>query len=150
MTSSYEDQRGGQADAWASGDHQPPVEEQSLGSIVSRISDDFSQLVRQEIALAKIEAKEEGKKAGIAAGMLGGAALAGWMAALFASATLMWALDKSMDLTWATLIVTAVWAIAAGVLAVTGRKKIQQLNPKPEQTIQTLKEDAEWLKAQKK
>ncbi|MBA2774861.1 MAG: phage holin family protein [Nocardioidaceae bacterium] len=128
----------------------PESEEQSLGGIVSRISSDFSQLVRQEIELAKLEMKEEGKKAGKAAGMLGGAAFAGWMFAIFASATLMWALNHLMDIAWAALIVALLWGVAAAVLAIQGRNKMREVNPKPEQTAETLKEDAQWLKAQKR
>jgi uncharacterized membrane protein YqjE len=129
---------------------QPAVEEQSLGAIVSRISTDLSTLMRHELDLAKIEMKEEGKKAGKTAGMFGGAAFAGWMAALFLSLTIMWALDNVMDVTWAALIVFAVWVVVAAVLAAKGRNEAKAINPKPEQTIQTLKEDAQWLKAQKK
>lgn len=127
-----------------------PIEDQSLGSIVGRISSDFSQLVRQEITLAKLEMKEEGKKAGKAAGMLGGAAFAGWMFAIMASITLMWALNHLMDIAWAAFIVALLWGIAAAVLGVIGRNKLREVNPKPEQTAETLKEDAQWLKAQKR
>ncbi|CAA9375044.1 MAG: hypothetical protein AVDCRST_MAG21-1002 [uncultured Nocardioidaceae bacterium] len=126
------------------------IEDQSLGSIVSRISADFSTLVRQEVDLAKLELKAEAKKAGKAAGLLGGAAFAGWMFAIFASVTLMWALDHIMDIAWAAFIVAALWGIAAAVLGITGRNKMREVNPKPEQTAETLQEDAQWLKAQKK
>ncbi len=126
------------------------AEDQTLGGIVSKISSDFSQLVRQEITLAKLEMKEEGKKAGKAAGMLGGAAFAGWMFALFASITLMWALNHVMDIVWAAFIVAALWGVAAAVLGIQGRNKMREVNPKPEQTADTLKEDAQWLKAQKR
>jgi uncharacterized membrane protein YqjE len=127
-----------------------PVEEQSLGSILSRISSDVSTLVRKELDLAKLELRDEGKKAGKTAGMFGGAALAGWMAALFLSLTIMWALDNVMDVTWAALIVFALWAIAAAVLAANGRQQAKAINAVPEQTVATIKEDAQWLKAQKK
>jgi len=125
------------------------VADRSLGSLVSSLTGDMSKLMRQELTLAKAELREEAKEAGKAAGMLGGAALAGWMTALFLSVTLMWLLDKAMDLTLAALIVTLIWGIAAAVLGLGGKKKLQALNPKPEQTIDSLKEDAQWLKAQK-
>ena len=125
-------------------------EDQSLGSILSRISSDVSTLVRKELELAKLELKDEGKNAGKTAGMFGGAALAGWMAALFLSLTIMWALDNVMDVTWAALIVFVLWTIAAAFLAANGRKQAKSINPVPEQTVATIKEDAQWLKAQKK
>jgi uncharacterized membrane protein YqjE len=127
----------------------PESADRSLGSLVSSLSTDMSKLMRQELTLAKAELREEAKQAGKAAGMLGGAAFAGWMTAIFLSVTVMWLLDKAMDLTLAALIVTLIWGIAAAVLGLSGKKKLQAVNPKPEQTIDSLKEDAQWLKAQK-
>ncbi len=150
MSTAYEGTQDPRARSATGASADQPVEDQSLGSIVSRISDDFSQLVRQEITLAKLELKEEGKKAGKAAGLFGGAAFAGWMTALFASVTLMWALNHAMDVTWAAFIVTVVWLAAAAAMAFAGRQQAREINPAPQQTIDTLKEDAEWLKAQKK
>jgi uncharacterized membrane protein YqjE len=128
--------------------HRVSVDE-SVGELVSQLTTDLGDLTRQELALAKAELQAEAKKAGKGAGMLGGAALAGWMVALFLSLTVMWALDEAMDLVWAALIVTALWAIAAAVLARTGRKKLAEVSPKPDQTVESLKEDAKWLKTRK-
>lgn len=119
--------------------------DESVGQLVSKLTTDLGELTRQELALAKAELQTEAKKAGKGAGMLGGAALAGWMVALFLSFTVMWALDEAMDLIWAALIVAAIWAIVAAVLAMTGRKELRDVNPKPDQTVESLKEDAKWL-----
>ncbi|TDW94526.1 MULTISPECIES: phage holin family protein [Kribbella] len=123
--------------------------DESVGELVSQLTTDLGQLTRQELALAKAELQTEAKKAGKGAGMLGGAAVAGWLAALFLSLTVMWALDEAMDLIWAALIVAAIWAIVAAVLAMTGRNELQEVNPKPDQTVESLKEDAKWLKTRK-
>lgn len=120
--------------------------DESVGQLVSQLTTDLGQLTRQELALAKAELQVEAKKAGKGAGMLGGAAFAGWMVALFVSLTVMWALDEAMDLIWAALIVAGVWAIVAAVLAMTGRKELREVDPKPDQTVESLKEDAKWLK----
>jgi uncharacterized membrane protein YqjE len=125
------------------------VEGRSLGEIVSQLSNDLSRLMRQELQLAKVEMQQEAKKAGLAAGLVGGAGLAGWMAVLFASVTVMWALSKAMDIVWAALIVTVLWVIAGAVMFAVGRKKMAAVSPKPDQTIETLQEDKQWLKAQK-
>ena len=130
------------------GSHRPSTED-SLGEIVSHLTNDLGTLTRQELALAKAELQAEAKKAGKGAGLLGGAAFAGWMVALFLSLTAMWALDEAMDLIWAALIVAAVWAVAAAVLAMRGRKELREVSPKPDQTVESLKEDAKWLKTQK-
>jgi uncharacterized membrane protein YqjE len=121
----------------------------SVGQLVSQLTTDLGELTRQELALAKAELRAEAKKAGKGAGMLGGAAFAGWMVALFLSLTVMWALDEAMDLIWAALIVAAIWAVVAAVLATTGRKRLQEVNPKPDQTVDSLKEDAKWLTTRK-
>jgi len=120
--------------------------DESVGAIVSQLTTDLGELTRQELALAKAELQTEAKKAGKGAGMLGGAAFAGWMVALFISLTVMWALDEAMDLIWAALIVAVVWAVVAAVLATTGRKELREVDPKPDQTVESLKEDAKWLK----
>jgi len=58
----------------------------------------------------------------------------------------MFALGNVMDLGWAALILAVVWGIAAAVLYTSGRKKLRTVSPVPRQTVETLKEDAEWLK----
>jgi hypothetical protein len=123
--------------------------DESLGALVSQLTTDLSTLTRQELALAKAELQAEAKQAGKGAGLLGGAAFAGWMLALFVSLTVMWALSEVMHVAWAALIVAAIWAVVAAVLATSGRKALREVNPKPEETIDSLKEDAKWLKTQK-
>jgi hypothetical protein len=51
-----------------------------------------------------------------------------------------------MPLGWAALIVAGVWAVLAAVLAVVGRGKLKAFSPKPERTIETVKEDVQWVK----
>ncbi|MFC0627484.1 phage holin family protein [Kribbella deserti] len=125
----------------------PPSVDQSMGELVSKLTTDLSELTRKELALAKAEVQEEAKKAGKAAGMLGGAGFAGWMLGLFASLTVMWALGEVMHLAWAALIVTAIWGIAAAVLFQAGRQRLKQVDPMPEQAVDSIKEDAKWLTA---
>ncbi|MFG2749507.1 phage holin family protein [Streptomyces xanthophaeus] len=120
--------------------------EPSIGDLISEIGQDLSQLVRDEIELAKSEIKHESAKAGKAVGLLGGAGYAGHVAVLFGSLTLVFALANVMDPAWAALIVTVLWAVAGGVLYVTGRKRLRTVNLKPEQTVETLKEDARWAR----
>ena len=124
-------------------------ENRSLGEIVGDIASDLSQLVRQEMDLAKTELKQEISRAGKGAGMLGGAGLAGWMLLLFLSLALMFLLDSWMATGWAALIVGALWGVVAAVLATTGKKAIQEANPQLPKTQQSLKEDVQWARQQK-
>lgn len=130
------------------GDGRPDVENQSVGSLVSGLTSDLSTLMRQELELAKVELRQEATKTGKAAGLFGGAGLAGWMVALFSSLALMWGLGEVMPLGWAALIVAVLWAIVAAVMFVQGRAKMREVRPVPE-TVRSLKEDVQWAKNQK-
>ena len=118
----------------------------SVGELVSLVTRDLSTLMRQELALAKAEAKEEAVKAGRAAGMLGGAGFAGYMVLLFASFAVWWGLGAVLAKGWAALIVTAIWAVIGAVLFVLGRQRMREVNPKPERTAETVKELPDTLK----
>lgn len=144
----------------AAGEHTGPSEGQhraapaaeddrSVGDIVGDIAKDLSNLIRQELDLAKTEAKQEATKAGKGAGMLGGAGVAGHLALLFLSLCLMFLLDTWMHTALAALIVTVVWAALAAFLAARGRRELKDTNPKLETTQRTLKEDVQWAKEQK-
>ena len=122
------------------------VEQTSLGEIVGRLASDFSRLMRAEIALAKAEAKEEVKEAGKGAGMLAGAGYAGHLLVLFLSLALMFGLGHWMPLGWAALIVAVLWGIVAFVLQSSGRKNLKKATPPMQETVETLKEDAQWAK----
>jgi Putative Actinobacterial Holin-X, holin superfamily III len=120
--------------------------DRSIGDLIGDISDDLSRLFRQEVDLAKAEIREEATKAGKAAGMLGGAGFAGYMVALLLTLAVVFALSNVMDPGWAAVIVAAVWAVVGAVLYVIGRNKLRTVSPVPRQTVETLKEDAQWLK----
>lgn len=126
-----------------------PAEDRSLGELLGDIATNLTTLVKDEIELAKTEAKQEVAKAGKGAGLLGGAGITGLLALLFLSLTVMFLLDTWMHTAVAALIVTVVWAAVAAVLAARGRKELQELNPRLETTQRTLKEDVQWAKAQK-
>jgi hypothetical protein len=94
--------------------------------------------MRQEVALAKAELQAEAKKAGTGAGMMVAAGLAGFLTLLFLSNALWWALENVMDAGLAALIVAVLWGVIGAVLFSMGRKKLKQVNPKPERTVDTL------------
>jgi hypothetical protein len=122
------------------------VTQHSVGELIGEVTHDISTLMRQELDLAKAEIREEVSKTGKAAGMFGGAGLAGYMLALFLSMAAWWGLANVMDEAWGALIVAAVWGVIAAVLFSTGRKKIREVHPKPERTVSTLKEVPDALK----
>jgi uncharacterized membrane protein YqjE len=126
---------------------QEQLRSQGTGDLVKELSQQVSTLVRQEVELAKAEVTEKGKKAGIGAGMLGGAGVAGLFTLGALTAFLILALDLAVPAWAAALIVTAVWAVVAAVLAFRGRQKVKEVgSPMPEKTVESVKEDVEWTK----
>jgi len=120
----------------------------SLGDLVGSITKDLSTLMRQELDLAKAEVKQEAIKSGKAAGMYGTAGFAGYMVLLFASIAAWWGLANVMDEAWAALIVTGAWAVIGTVAFAAGRRQARQIHPKPERTVETVKEIPDALKGQ--
>ena len=127
-------------------DRSEQVTETSIGELIGDISNELSQLFRQEVELAKAELKEEAAKAGKAAGMLGGAGFAGYLAVVLLSFAAVFGLANVMDAGWAALIVAVVWGAVGAALYATGRKKLMTVDPMPRRTVDTIKEDAQWLK----
>ncbi|HEX6869851.1 MAG TPA: phage holin family protein [Micromonosporaceae bacterium] len=121
-------------------------ESQSVGDLINEVAGDLSRLFRQEVELAKTEIKEEAGKAGKAGGMLSAAAVAGLLVAVLLSFALVYALAEVMPAGWAALIVAVIWAIAGFVLYREGRRRLTQVSPVPRQTMDTLKEDMQWLR----
>ena len=128
---------------------EPAQPDRSLGELFGDMTRDFSTLIRKEVELAKTELKEEAQTAGKAAGMLAAAGVVGLVAFIILAMTVAFALDTLMWRWLAFLIVTIVLAAIAAVLASSGKKKLAAVNPTPEKTVQTLKEDAQWLSDQR-
>jgi MFS family permease len=119
----------------------------SIAELVNQLSEQTSRLARQEVELAKAELTEKGKRAGIGAGMFGGAGVFVFYAfgALIAAAIL--GLATAVAAWVAALIVAAVLGAVAGVLALEGRSKVKQATPPvPEQATESVKEDVQWTK----
>ena len=121
--------------------------ERPTSELLKQLTDQTTRLVRQEIELAKLELQEKGKKAGVGAGMFGGAAALGLYALGALTATIILALATFLPGWVAALIVTVVYGAVAGVLALRGKAQVKQATPPvPEQAVETTKEDARWVK----
>jgi uncharacterized membrane protein YqjE len=123
------------------------LRQRPTGELLKELSDHTTTLVKQEIELAKAELQEKGKKAGIGAGMFGGAGLFGVFAFAALTTCIIAALDSAMPLWLAALIVTVVYAAIGGILALQGRAKAREATPPvPEQATESVKEDVQWAK----
>ncbi|MGO1385398.1 MAG: phage holin family protein [Arachnia sp.] len=121
-------------------------EDRNLGEIVSEVMDNASTLVKQEVELAKAEAKQSASRAGKGIGMFVGAAVAGLMA-LVALTLLLWWLfailigsNADPALGWSGLIVTAMWLVVAGILAAVGKSELDKIKglPRTQETVKKI------------
>ena len=117
----------------------------SLGDLLGDVTRDLSTLMRQELELAKAEAKQSATKAGKGGGMLAGAGVAGHFVLLFLSIALWYALGELMGLGWSAVVVALIWGIIAAVLASTGKKELKKIKGMP-QTVETVQEIPPTLK----
>lgn len=125
---------------------QVPPDDASIGQLISEITDDMSQLMRQELELAKAELREEAIKAGKGAAMYGGAGFAGYLTIVLLSFAAVFGIGSAIGLGWGALIIAGVWAVIAAVLFARARTQMRKVDPKPRRTMETLKEDAQWAK----
>jgi hypothetical protein len=120
----------------------------SVAQLLSGIVGDAQELVRKEIALARQEIREEldaAKSAGIKLGIAGGVLAVGGLLVVLAIA------QGIADLfnwpAWAGYaLVGVVLAIAGGILFSAAQRQIKEIRPMPERTVETMKENVEWIK----
>src|SRR3954454_15858778 len=121
--------------------------DQPVGELVQQLSNQTATLVRKEIRLAQLELQEKGKHAGLGAGMFGGSGLVALygLGALIAAAIL--GLSTAVAGWLAALIVAVVLFAVAGVLALSGKKQVEQATPPaPEQAIDSVQTDIDEVK----
>ncbi|MGI5243889.1 phage holin family protein [Dactylosporangium sp. CA-139066] len=118
------------------------VVEESTGDLVRRAAEQISTLVRDELALAKAELVEKGRRAGVGGGLFGAAAVLAWFAVALALALAVVLLDLAWPLWLAVLVVLLVVLAAAGVAALLGRRELQRATPlKPEAAVRSVDAD---------
>ncbi len=122
----------------------------TLGALVNDLTTQVPQLIRSEIRLAQAELTEKGKRAGLGIGMFGGAGIVALYGVGALIATLILLLALAMDAWLAALIVTVVLFAIAGVLALLGKKQVDQATPMaPEMAVEGVKEDIATVKGQR-
>jgi hypothetical protein len=124
-----------------------PVDEQSLGELVATATRDMSLLIHKEMELAKAELAQQATKAGVGAGLLGGAGFVGLFALVLASFAGGFGFADGLNLSlWAGFLCMAgVYAVLAGLLAVLGIGRMKSVGP-PERTQRTVKANLAWVK----
>jgi hypothetical protein len=128
-----------------------PASQKPIAELGSDLARQMTALVHHEIELAKAEMTEKGKRAGVGAGMFGGAGVLAVFAFGCVTACFVAALQLAMPVWLAALIVAVVYLAIAGLLALMGRGQISRATPPlPAKAVESTREDVEWLKAQAK
>jgi len=125
----------------------PGGDERSLSELVQRLTEQTSELARKEVELAKAEVTAKGKQLGIGAGAFGAAGVVALYAGGALTATLILVLATFLEGWIAALIVTVVFAAIAAVLALAGKKRVEETGaPIPQRAIDSTKQDIDAAK----
>jgi uncharacterized membrane protein YqjE len=123
------------------------LSDRRIGELVQQLSQQTATLVRQEMRLAQVELQEKGKRAGIGAGMFGGAGLVALYGAGALIAAVILLLATAIEPWLAALVVSVVLLAAAGVLALLGRKQVDRATPpKPKEAMESVQRDVQHVK----
>ena len=129
-------------------ENRPTDNNKPLGDLFGDLASEMSNLVRQEVALAKVEVSQKAKYVGKNVGYLvvGGAVAYAAMLAIIAAIIML--LDKVMPNWGAALLVGVLVGGIGWLLIGKAISALQQADVTPRQTVETLKEDATWMKQQ--
>jgi uncharacterized membrane protein YqjE len=123
------------------------LSERSVGDLVQQLSQQTATLVRQEMRLAQVELQEKGKRAGIGAGMFGGAGLVALYGVGAVIAAVIMLVATAIEPWVSALIVGVVLLATAGLVALLGKKQVEQATPpKPERAMESMQDDVEHVK----
>jgi MFS family permease len=121
--------------------------DRSLADLARQLSNQTTELVHHEVELAKAELRVKGKRAGVGAGMFGGAGALGLYALGALTAAIIAGIAEALPVWASALIVAALYGAVAGILALRGKNKVQEATPPlPEETVQSVKEDVRYTK----
>ena len=127
--------------------HDVAVEDASSAQLISRLTQQSTELIRSELRLAQAEMTEKVKRGGIGAGLFGGAGLVALYGVGTLVATAVLALALVLPAWLAALVVTLVLFAVAGIVALVGKKQVSQATPAvPERAIDGVKRDIETVK----
>lgn len=123
-------------------------DDRSLGELIAELSRETVTLMRQEVQLAKTEMSQKASRVGKNVGFLVVGGVVAYTGLLAIVAAVIIALGNAIPLWLSALVVGLVIAAVGGLLVVKGANTLRQEDPTPQETIETLKEDREWLRDQ--
>jgi uncharacterized membrane protein YqjE len=119
---------------------------ESFGELLGQVASNSAALVRDEIALAKQEMSEKVAELRSGVVLIGIGAVVALVGTLALIAAAIIGLGYWIGPGWSALIIGGLLTLAGAIAAVSGIGRLKRTNLKPEQTIETLEEDKEWLK----
>jgi len=123
-------------------------EDPTLGELISRLGQQAGDLVRDEVELAKTELTHSAKRAGKGAGFIAAGAALGYAGLLAAIATCIILLALVVKLWISALVITGLVIAGALLLVMLGINAMKRESLAPKHTLETIREDVEWAKAQ--
>ncbi|MER5221199.1 phage holin family protein [Streptomyces flaveus] len=124
-----------------------PEGHHSVGDLVGQATEQLSELVRQEVRLAKEELAQKGKRAGRGGELLGAAGAVGYVGVMALAGTGVAALSLVLSVWASALIVAAVLFMIAAVLGITGRAQLRRATPPmPAETLESVRADVDTIK----
>jgi uncharacterized membrane protein YqjE len=125
-------------------------DDRSLGELLKELTNEIQRLLRAEVELAKVETREEIDHAKDVAKNGAMAAGAAFFAVLLLSFAAAWGLAEVMPIGVAFLIIGVIYAVVAAIAGLAARDRARRMSVVPTQTIETLQEDAQWLRTRSK
>jgi uncharacterized membrane protein YqjE len=122
--------------------------QRSFVDVLQDIVGNVQQIIRSEFRLARAELREKANRAAKPATTLAAGAILGFYGLGFLLLAIIYALSIALAMWLAALIVSALLIIISAILVVSGRNKLKQIQPVPEKTVETLKENVQWAKDQ--
>jgi hypothetical protein len=126
----------------------PEPSDRSIKEIIDVLRPQLQELVAKQMELARTELAPVGKRAGLATGLLGAAAVFMFVFLIILSMTGVYLLAVFLPIWVAALIVSGILLLVGGILAGVGASILRRLDPKPHKTIRTFQQNVNWLKGQ--
>jgi hypothetical protein len=126
----------------------PEPSDRSIKEIIDVLRPQLQELVDKQLELARTELAPVGKRAGLAAGLLGAGAVFMFVFLIFLALTGVYLLSLFLPLWVSALIVSGILLLVGGILAGAGASILRKLDPKPHRTIRTFQQNVNWIKGQ--
>ena len=124
-------------------DLRPPRADESLGELAKQASEQASTLIRDEVALAKVELKDDIREAVAGISLFSAAGVTALLSVLMLSVAAGFGIGTAVGEGWTWLgfvIVGVVYLIVAGVAAAMGRKHAEEIPPPAPRTTRQVKQ----------